>query len=484
MTATGPGGALAVIDHGKTNVRVLVLDPAGRVIGAEGTPNLVRPGPPWRHHDLAALSGWVFAALARLAARHGVRAVVPAGHGSGGVLVTADPDAGGDGAALPMPDYEEPFPPPLDALYRPLAGGFLDRGSAVMMASTHQARQLFRMQAEAPQAVAGAAHYLSVPQYWAWRLSGVAVSEFSTLGAQSHLWNVADRVWTPIVRAMGWGRLLPPPVPSHTALGTLRPGLAARYGMPPGMTVFAGGHDSSLNFHRYRAAGLSGLTLVSTGTWIVAMSDGADPTRLDEARGMTLNSDTEGRPVGGALNMGGRAFAMIAGKAGAALAATDPAEVAAAVKAGTMALPSFTPDDGQFPGSGRQGRIVGPDPATPAARRSVAALYAALLTEATVRALGATSRVVLDGTFLSDPLYAPLVAALLPATPVFTSRETAGVAAGAAMLARRGEGSPADVPLDRAATLAVPGLPDYAESWRRFAEGAGGSGAETTGAGR
>ncbi|MFZ5710048.1 MAG: hypothetical protein ACOY4T_10245 [Pseudomonadota bacterium] len=38
------------------------------------------------------------------------------------------------------------------------------------------------------------------------------------------------------------------------------------------MPVLAGGHDSSLNFHRYAATGLSDFTLVSTGTWIVAMS--------------------------------------------------------------------------------------------------------------------------------------------------------------------------------------------------------------------
>lgn len=127
----------------------------------------MRPGPPGRHHDLRGLTDRAFAAAGRLAARHPLRAIVPAGHGSGGVLVSRDPDEGGDGAALPMPGYEEPFPPALDAACRPLTGTFPDRGSAVMMGPTRQARQLWRMQAEAPAAVAAAAHYLSVPQDWA-----------------------------------------------------------------------------------------------------------------------------------------------------------------------------------------------------------------------------------------------------------------------------------------------------------------------------
>ncbi|MFZ5710047.1 MAG: hypothetical protein ACOY4T_10240 [Pseudomonadota bacterium] len=80
-----------------------------------------------------------------------------------------------------------------------------------MMGPTRQARQFYRMQAEAPAAVAAAAHCLSVPQDWAWRLSGVAVSEFSTLGAQSHFWNVATGTWSPIVARMGWVRLLARP---------------------------------------------------------------------------------------------------------------------------------------------------------------------------------------------------------------------------------------------------------------------------------
>ena len=77
---------------------------------------------------------------------------------------------------------------------------------------------------------------------------------------------------------------------------------------------------------------------------------------------------------------------------------------------GTMALPSFGSNDGQFPGSAGLGRIVGPPPVGLGERRSLAVLHAALLTMACLRSLGSSRRVVLDGSFTEEPLFAPLPA--------------------------------------------------------------------------
>ena len=90
---------------------------------------------------------------------------VASGHGSGGVLVGDDPDAGGDGAVLPMVDYEQPLPDRLAEDYAPLAGDFFDRGSAVMMAATHTARQMFWAERACPDGFAQARWCLGIPQY-------------------------------------------------------------------------------------------------------------------------------------------------------------------------------------------------------------------------------------------------------------------------------------------------------------------------------
>ncbi len=346
---------VAVFDIGKTNVKLNVVTAQGEVLETLSTPNPSLDGPPYRHHDLAGLEDWLLTNLAALASRHPLTTFVACGHGSGCVLVDDD------GPAAPMIDYEQPLPASVERAYAEAAGPYLERGSPIMLGATHIARQMLWIEQEHPAAFAKTRHVLGVPQYWAWRLSGVAASEVTILGAQSHIWNAPDRRPAAIVAARDWQRLIPPFAPAWKALGPIRPELASRHDLPPTLQVLCGIHDSSANFYRYQAAGLADMTVVSTGTWIVGLSDSFDPAALSEARGMTCNADVYGSPLAGALTMGGREFSKVAGESPSATPA-DPALVARLIDRGTMALPSFGNEDGLFPGSKTQGRITGPPP--------------------------------------------------------------------------------------------------------------------------
>ncbi len=458
------GGTVAVLDVGKSNVKLSACTADGHIVETLTLPNAVLPGPPWAHHDLAAQNAFVLEGLATLSRRHPLAHFVASGHGSGGMLVSDDPDAG-DGLVLPMIDYEQPLPPGLDAAYGTQSGGFFDRGSAVMMAATHTARQMFWAETAQPQAFARARWCLGIPQYWAWRLTGRAVSEASILGAQSHLWNVKDRAWAPIVRSRGWGRLMPPFARAADDLGPIRPDLARRHGLPP-LRVHAGAHDSSVSFFRYQAAGLQDFVLVSTGTWIVCFADRMDLSRLDEACGMTCNADMEGKPLGGVLTMGGREYAAVAGDQPQGAKATTEA-IARLIAQGTMALPTFGTNDGQFPGSAGKGRILGPVPDMPADRHALAVLYCALLAVTCGSMLDAVRPWVLDGSFLRDPAFAGLVAALRPGQTTSTAPESYGIASGAALLCRPSGIVPLE--LTPAQPLNFPGLAPYAARWRALA---------------
>lgn len=458
------GGSVAVLDVGKSNVKLSACTAEGEVFETLSLPNAVLPGPPWRHHDLAAQNAFVLEGLATLARRHPLGHFVASGHGSGMMLTGENPDAG-TGLALPMIDYEQPLPPGLDAAYAPQAGGFFDRGSAVLMAATHTARQMFWAEMAEPRVFAAARWCLGIPQYWAWRLSGRAVSEASILGAQSQLWNVKDRAWAPIVAARGWGRLMPPFAAAAADLGPMRAGLAARHGLPP-LRIHAGGHDSSLGFYRYQRAGQRDFVLLSTGTWIVAFADSLPLERLIEAQGMTCNADIAGAPLGGALTMGGREYAAVAGLQPEG-ARAEPALLRRLIARGTMALPSFGSNAGQFPGSAGRGRILGPPPESPEERLALAVLYAALLAVACAQMLDAARPWVLDGSYLRDPAFAGLIAALRPGRITLTAPESYGIAAGAALLCR----PPGLVPLalTEALPLGLPGLTEYAARWRALA---------------
>jgi sugar (pentulose or hexulose) kinase len=466
---TDAAATIAVLDVGKSNVKLSAMTSSGAIVESLSVRNEVKNGSPWRHHDIEGLNDWVLQSLALLCRRYPTEGLVSTGHGSAGVLVLPDPDHG-VGAALPMMDYEQDLPYDIRSRYASLSGSFFDRGSPIMLKAAHQARQMYWMQQAEPEKFARARWYLCLPQYWGWRLSGVAASETTVLSAQSHLWNTIERRWSPIVTAQGWEHLMPPIRPAWATLGPIRSELARRHGLPEGLSVINGGHDSSLNLYRYHAAGMPDACVVSTGTWIVGMCAATPIDRVDESRGMVLNSDVTARPVGGVLTMGGREYLRVAGQQSDQENA-DTSVVNRLIERGTFALPSFGDDDGLFPGSAGRGSVIGPILETSAERKALAVLYSALLTLECIEALTDKGLVVLDGTFLRDPLYATLVAALRPDRETVYNLDTYGIASGASLLAGHGaRRTPAPISLSRPAAfegdcalLAV-----YATRWRRL----------------
>lgn len=452
---------VAVLDVGKTNVKLLAATPEGAVVEAVRTRVQSQPGPPYLRVDLPAIETWLLGALGDLARRHRLVAFVATGYGTSGVLVDDD------GPVLPMMDYEAEAPGWLHDAYAAEAPGFAETGSAIDPGMLRLAKQVLWQERDFPAEFARARWLLTLPQYFAWRLGGAAASEITALAAQTHLWNPVAGDVTGIVSRRSWRRLIPPRRQAWDVLGTIRPDLAATYGLPPDLALLCGVHDSNANYHRFLAAGLGDVPLLSTGTWIIGFRPGLGVDRLDGGRGMVANVDITGRPIGCTLHMGGREYARIAGDEG--VDATE-ADVAALVAAGTLALPSFVDSDGLFPGSADRGAIQGPAPATPAARAALATLYTALCCTTALALLDARDRVIVDGGFAGNTLFAPLLAALLPAHRVEVSAASDGSAVGAALLWARHLGATvAPVSLKPAPPAAVPGLDAYAARWRALA---------------
>lgn len=459
--------ANVVLDVGKTNMKLNVVSSAGETLQAVSRPNTVlecsAPGAatgPWRRHDVAKAEVWLLESLSGLAKQYRLGTFVCVGHGSTGCLVS-QADLGAPEPALPMIDYEQDMPTGDDDAFLAEAGPFGDRGSAIMHGATHAARQIMWVQRAAPERFERAEMWLGLPQYWAWRLSGKGAAEITYMAAQSELWNVAEQRPSEIAQRHDWVRLLPKIRRADEVLGQVRSDLAQRYGLPIDLQILTGLHDSSSNFHAYRASGLRPLTVLSTGTWIVALSDGVPIDRLDPTYGMTLNADIDGRALGGALAMGGREFDAVAqGAEGPA----DPERIRNLIANKTMALPSFDDDHGQFPGSGGRGCIVGPPPKDAADRRALAVLYTALLARECLLSVDAHGEVVLDGSFTRDPIFCGLVAALCPDLSCRINHSADGVAIGAALIASTATNRP-PMP-ERIDPLNLPGLEAYAEEWR------------------
>jgi len=367
---------------------------------------------------------------------------------------------------LPMLDYEFEPPGDLDAAYRAVAPGFEESFAPVLPTGLNLARHLFWQQQTFPAAFARARHILCYPQYLTWRLCGVAASEVTSLGTHTHLWAPNEGRYSSLVERQRWTALFPPLRKAWEVLGPIKPEIAAQTGLCTDCRVLCGIHDSNAALLLYLRALGRDFTLASTGTWMILLRPDQPLERLDPARDTVANVDVNGHPVATARFMGGREYQILAGDAASAPATAE--DVGRIVAQKTFALPSFAPA-GPFPD--RTGSIVGPAPRTPAERAALATLYAALMTDVGFDLLEARGRLLIDGGFAGNALYAGLLAALRPGQTVEVNRAQEGTATGASLLASW-QDPEAVVPLmlEPCTAVEIEGLRAYAAEWRRRAE--------------
>ncbi|KQW51761.1 L-fuculose kinase [Pelomonas sp. Root662] len=451
-----------VLDIGKTNAKLTLIDAAGKTLAEARTPNTVKRDGPYPHHDTERLWAWMLGQLRELSALAGIRAIVPVTHGATAALID---DAG---LVLPVLDYEHVPGDAADAArYAALRPAFAESGSPQLPAGLNLGRQLEWLQAHFPAEFARARHVLMYPQYWAWRFSGVAASEVTSLGCHTDLWRPAEGAWSSLVECRGWQHLFPPRRDAWARLGALRADVVADTGLPADCEIVCGIHDSnaSLLRHLLTLQQSGPCTVLSTGTWVIAAALGSATRPLDEAQDMLANCNVFGDAVPCMRFMGGREFGVIAGEQPATFAAED---VERLIARQTMALPCFAETGGPF--AGRVGRVDGALPETDAERAALATLYVVLMTDHCLASLGASGRVVVEGAFTANAWFGPLLAGLSEGRDVTVSDDSSGTTCGAWLLTawgRQAEAGSAPV-----TPWCPAGWTDYRDAWRAAARAA------------
>lgn len=442
--------ATAVLDIGKTNVKLVLLDDAGTLLAERRRPNAPLPDGPYPHHDTEGIWQWLLATLREFAGMAHVAAIVPVTHGATAALVD---DAG---LVLPVPDYEyEPALP--QAVYDALRPDYAETRSPRLPAGLNLGRQLAWLAQAQPAAFGRARHLLMYPQYWAWRLSGVAAGEVTSLGCHTDLWHPGRQQYSSLVETTGWQDLLPPLRQAWDTLGPVLPALAAATGLPAQCRVICGIHDSNASLLRH-LGGDPPPAVLSTGTWVIAAVPGGRLDGLREEADMLANTSALGQSVPCMRFMGGREFAELAGSRPGACHASSLQRL---VCSGTYALPGFAGACGPF--AGRPGRILGPAPVDDAERCALATLYVALMSDYCLDALGAGADVVVEGSFTANPHFAPLLAALRPGRRVAVTDDASGTTCGGWMLAHWGRAP--RVQAHVAQPLVLDGLAAYRQAW-------------------
>lgn len=449
--------SLAVLDIGKTNVKLVVLDEHGHVLHEQRRPNTVLSTPPYPHYDIDGIWHWLIDALRQASTQHAIHRIVTTTHGACAALVNDE------GLVLPILDYEHTAPEEISTDYDQLRDAFGDTYSPALPMGLNLGRQLYWQQQRYPVEFSRATRILLYPQFWAWKLCGVAAAEVTSLGCHTDLWNPAKQQYSTLARKLGWDALLPPIQPAWQCLGTLKPELCEQTGLPRDCQIISGIHDSNASLlpHLVSRDISVPFSVISTGTWVIIAAVGAPLTALRAEQDMLANVDAYGRAVACARFMGGREFAALNSLDARDCASSDLDDI---IRNGVFALPAFAETGGPFPG--RTGRITGPDPATPASRNALATLYCALVTDHCMSALGCSGDIVIEGSFIANPHYAAVLAALRPQQRVLISQDAAGTVSGAYILGHWGGHFPVNNQPVSAYRNAA--LLDYQAQWQRL----------------
>lgn len=414
---------IAVIDIGKTNAKLLAVDLAtGEETTVARASNAVRTDGPYRHHDADALWQFLLAALKRLATSHPVDAISITTHGAAAALV----DAAG-ALTLPILDYEDTGPDTLTDDYNALRPPFAETGAPRLPAGLNLGAQLYWQSRRFPDAFARTRHVLTCPQYWSFRLTGVAASEATSLGCHTDLWNPYSGGFSSMVGTLRWTGLFPPLRGAGEVLGPVLPAVAAETGLPPGTPVLCGIHDSNASLVPWLTEP-GPRAILSTGTWMIVMAIGGKRGALDPARDTLINVNARGEPVPTARFMAGREFEEIVGPTPSAAGQEDEQAV---LDSGVMALPSLHPQTGPFPGQTFSWVATEPQGGP---RTAAASFYVALMGAACLSLIGAAGEIVVEGPLARNAGFARMLAAAT-GRAVLLAGDGAGTGIGAALLA-------------------------------------------------
>lgn len=445
---------VAVVDIGKTTAKLALVDLARlEEIDVRKRPNAVLSETPYPHYDTEGLWHFILDGLSDLHAAHGINAITVTTHGASAALL----DEKGELAA-PILDYECGGPDSLSDEYDSARPGFEESGSPRLPLGLNLGAQLFWQFRVFPEIRARTRTILTYPQYWAYRLCGVAVNEMTSLGCHTDLWKPRERTFSSLVKNEGWTDLMAPVAKAADRLGPMLHKISNATGLPDDTPVFCGIHDSNASLYAHLVNREAPFAVVSTGTWVISMAIGGQAVKLDPARDTLTNVNAFGDPVPSARFMGGREFErMMAGH----LQHCEASDILSVLSRGAMLLPAVEIHSGPFQG---QQYSWTADEANLSDGEHFAAVsfYLALMTATGLEMTGARGPILVEGPFANNLAYLDMLTAAARRNVHAVSGT--GTSIGAALLTRKG--SMQRKPWGHEDAAPDPSMEVYANRWK------------------
>lgn len=167
----------------------------------------------------------------------------------------------------PLYDYLKPFPEDLLERFYSENGGkmsFCQQTSSPPLAMLNSGLQIYFLKYAKPEKFKNVKHCLHLPQYLSLIFTGQMVSDYTSIGCHTGLWDFSTMDYHEWVKREGIEPLLPPILPGNSLLQT-KPELG---GIPCGIGV----HDSSGALLPYLEQEKQPFALLSTGTWAISIN--------------------------------------------------------------------------------------------------------------------------------------------------------------------------------------------------------------------
>ncbi len=236
---------LVGVDFGTSHIRALVVSTDGRVIASGSAPTPIeQPRPGWAEHDPEALWRATVTALrhatGQLDRPDRIAGLAVASVGEAGVPLDAEDRPTGPAIAWfdTRPERE------CEALVATLGDEALAARTGIPAKPMFSLCKLLWLKARMPEAFGRTRRWLNMADYLAWRLCGVAATDYS-LASRTLALDLAKGEWaTDMVREAGIDPALFQPLAANgTRLGPVTPAAARATGLPDHCVVGVGGHD-------------------------------------------------------------------------------------------------------------------------------------------------------------------------------------------------------------------------------------------------
>ena len=450
-------GHVAVIDIGKTNAKLALVSLSDlSEISVITRPNTVLPGPPYPHFDVEGHWEFILDGLAAFHAEHGIEAITITTHGAAGALIARD-----GSLATPILDYEHTGPDELASEYDAIRPPFSETGSPRLSMGLNLGAQLYWQFRTEPSLSDRVARVVTYPQFWGHRLTGVLATDVTSLGCHTDLWNPHQGQFSSLPETLGIAGKIAPPRKPGDVLGPITSEVARRTGLPKDTRVHCGIHDSNASLLSHLIEREPPFSVVSTGTWVIAMAVGGQPVSLDPALDTLVNVNAFGNPVPSARFMGGREHDLALG---GVVVESNEADMLEVLSKRLMLLPAVVPETGPF--AGAEARWKGLEPARGSGQRSAAVgFYLALVTARCLELVGHDGPIIVEGPFARNESYLTMLG-VATSSPVVPMDSTTGTSQGAALLASVGGGKKSGMPPSPRADEQIKSLcKGYRDDW-------------------